>query len=128
MTVPEGKDVPLPCPFCGRMPVVTEEAHDEGGWMVHCPIGFRDPIDSRCGVAPYTGATTREAAVAAWNRRAPASVPVVSEDMIDAGIRAFVECTGFWAPEQLGMRDCQEKMIEEILTAALYRKETEPRE
>lgn len=54
-----------PCPFCGGEATVSES--QDGEWIAGC----RD--EAGCNACPSTLAPTRDAAIAAWNRRAAAA-------------------------------------------------------
>ncbi len=54
----------LPCPWCGNRPTIDPPCDDEDMWEVMC-------FASGCTACPSLDGTTREQAIAAWNRRAP---------------------------------------------------------
>ena len=60
-----------PCPFCGDADVVIQYDHNDAEWYAQC--------QSRASECPFvvinSAATSREEAIAAWNKRARLSAP-----------------------------------------------------
>lgn len=63
------RDELLPCPFCGRQPVM-EPWH--GGGPMKRRIGCDSETYDECAVGPSVVGNTPRQAIERWNRRAPA--------------------------------------------------------
>ena len=66
---------PLPCPFCGHIPNVTDKERGyDGGWAVVCEnvMPTCGPPEIGCDTQPRTlPHTSAEAAIQSWNKRRP---------------------------------------------------------
>lgn len=65
---------PLPCPFCGKLPVFTRPVAEAAYWRVDC---------DECGIDFYE--RTREKLVALWNRRVESRSSSLPEGEADTG-------------------------------------------
>lgn len=63
----------LPCPFCGEAASALQSVRVDtyGDWIAGCD-------NEQCNPQPETVSSTREAAIAAWNRRAPLPMEAVA--------------------------------------------------
>jgi hypothetical protein len=69
---------PLPCPFCGHAPIVTNKEPLYGdGWIVKCSNLYAGncPPGIGCEIVPATLPQTSAAAVKSWNIRTRPTTP-----------------------------------------------------
>jgi Lar family restriction alleviation protein len=114
----------LPCPFCGKDPVVrrlveeypADDKHPAGEYEVHVTI-----CCDGCGFE--IGEEYKADAIAAWNRRSPSPAPVTPTKVTEQMVRAVHEALGGdgWAYSNYGHNELRDRRpaLEDAVRAIL---------